>query len=42
LRQFEEALVLRPDDKAASLMAGRCRDFFATPPENWQGVIDLD
>ena len=42
LRQFEEALVLRPEDKAASLMAGRCRGFIATPPENWQGVIDLD
>jgi adenylate cyclase len=42
LRQFEEALVLRPDDKAALLMAGRCRGFLATPPENWQGVIDLD
>jgi hypothetical protein len=42
LRQFEEALVLRPDDKAALLMAGRCRGFLVTPPENWQGVIDLD
>jgi adenylate cyclase len=42
LRQFEEALVLRRDDKAALLMAGRCRGFLGSPPENWQGVIDLD
>jgi adenylate cyclase len=42
LRQFEEALVLRADDKAALLMVGRCRGFLASPPEDWHGVIDLD
>ena len=34
LRQFEEALVLRPGDKPASLMVGRCRGFLAAPPED--------
>ena len=40
--RFEEAVVRRPTDKAAGLMAERCRRFLAGPPESWDGVVDLD
>lgn len=36
---FEEALEQRPGDKAASLLAARCRGFLAQPPpDDWSGV----
>ena len=40
--RFEAAADLRPDDRAARLMAERCHRFLASPPEAWDGVADLD
>ncbi len=42
LDRFAEAAAIRPDDKAAMLMAGRCRRFLDSAPESWDGVADLD
>ncbi|HVB16149.1 MAG TPA: adenylate/guanylate cyclase domain-containing protein [Stellaceae bacterium] len=42
LDRFAEAVALRPDDKAATLMAERCHRFVDTPPGRWDGVADLD
>jgi adenylate cyclase len=42
LDRFDEAIALRPDDKAAALLAARCREFLRSPPARWDGVTDLD
>lgn len=36
---FEKCLSEVEEDKAAELMKGRCEDFIANPPENWDGAI---
>lgn len=42
LDRFDEAAALRPDDKAATVMAERCLRLIAIAPESWDGVEDLD
>jgi adenylate cyclase len=42
LDRFMEAATVRAGDKAAELMAARCRKFLASPPERWDGVTDLE
>lgn len=41
MKYFEEAAAIIPNDKAASLMIERCREFADNPPENWNGAISL-
>ena len=37
--QYKAALRLRPEDKPAAVLLGRCREFLgAPPPETWTGV----
>ena len=41
LSYFEKALEIMPQDKAAKLMAERCTEFSAHPPEGWDGAVAL-
>ena len=41
LSYFEKALEIMPQDKAAKLMAERCTEFSAHPPEDWDGAVAL-
>ena len=38
---FAQIAADRPDDRAARLMIERCRRFLDSPPEQWDGVVDL-
>ncbi len=39
---FREALAMRPKDRAAELMIGRCQDYSERPPpEEWDGVYAM-
>jgi adenylate cyclase len=42
MRCFEVVLAVRGDDRPAALMLDRCRRFSTAPPENWDGVADLE
>ena len=42
LDRFAEAAVGRPGDRAAEVMAERCRRFLRHQPEHWDGVTDLE
>ncbi|MGH7088229.1 MAG: adenylate/guanylate cyclase domain-containing protein, partial [Stellaceae bacterium] len=41
LRNFDTALALRANDKAAVEMIGRCHGFLADPPAQWDGVSNM-
>ena len=41
LPYFEAALKVLPQDKAATLMLERCKEFADNKPENWDGAIAL-
>jgi len=41
LRLFEEAEASLPGDKAALVLAERCREFLIRPPLHWDGIVDL-
>ena len=38
---FEQALAFNTGDKAAALLAARCRHFVRNPPEAWDGAYSL-
>lgn len=38
---FEKALVEIPNDKSATTMLNRCKEFIQSPPENWDGAYTL-
>jgi adenylate cyclase len=39
LEYFDNVLAIRGDDLPAALMAERCRQFLAAPPESWDGAV---
>lgn len=40
-KYFENSLLAKEGDKAATLMLDRCKDFIENPPENWDGAISF-
>jgi len=39
VEHFDNVLAIRGDDRPAALMAERCRQFLAGPPERWDGAV---
>jgi adenylate cyclase len=42
LHFFEDASAIRRDDRPPALMAARCRRLLTSPPQHWDGVVDLE
>ncbi len=42
MQSFEAVLAVRRDDRPAWLMIDRCRRLLASPPADWDGVVDIE